>query len=167
MEFTVLLHIGVGTQGGARGGALAPPLSREGGRKEVSAPPHFWARTYLKIPPRSLFFHPHNSTVLTPNQSVRRCFDKFIGVGTGGAGDPAPPPVFLRCVCEGGWPVMLEAPSGQFFSVQRSNILHNHAVCISLRTNPRAFPMQEARSAAYFTRYTNLFGSLGHQAGDS
>ena len=27
--------------------------------------------------------------------------------------------------------------------------------------------MQEARSAAYFTHYTNLFGSLSHQAGDS
>ena len=34
---------------------------------------------------------------------------------------------------------------------------------ISLRTNPRAFQMQEARSAAYFTHYTNLFGSLSHQ----
>ena len=27
----------------------------------------------------------------------------------------------------------------------------------------RAFQMQEARSTAYFTRYTNLFGSLSHQ----
>ena len=27
--------------------------------------------------------------------------------------------------------------------------------------------MQEARSAAYFTHYTNLFGSLSHQEGDS
>ena len=117
------LFIGVGT-GGARG-ALAPSLSRErGGGGRRSPPPHFWGRTYLKIPPRFLFFHPHNSTVLTPNQSVR-CFETFIGVGTGGAGDPAPP-VFLQCVCGGGgWPLMLEAPSGQFFSVQRYNILHN------------------------------------------
>ena len=91
--------IGVGTGGGK--GALAPSLSREGGGGgRRSPPPHFWGRTYLKIPPRVLFFHPHNSTVLTPNQSVR-CFETFIGVGTGGAGDPAPP-VFLQCVCGGG-----------------------------------------------------------------
>ena len=65
--------------------------------------PHFWARTYLKIPPRSLFFHPHNSTVMTPNQSVRRCFEKFIGVGTGaGAGNPAPQCFSSVCVCGGG-----------------------------------------------------------------
>ena len=138
-------------------------------------PPHFWACTYLKIPPRSLFFHPHNSTVLTPrpNQSVRRYFEKFRGIGTGGAGDPASPspPVFLQCVCVGGgrgrWPLMLEAPLGQYFSVQQYNILHNQCVCISLRTNPRAFQMQEARSATCFTHYTNLFGNLSHQAGDS
>ena len=37
-------------------------------------------------------------------------------------------------------------------------------MCISPRTSPRAFQMQEARSAAYFTHYTNLFGSLSHQA---
>ena len=94
--------IGVGA-GGGQGGARTP-LSREGGRKELSAPPpHFWARTYPKIPPRSLFFHPHNSTLLTRNQSVR-CFEKFIGVRTWGCWGPSPP-VFLQCVCggEGGW----------------------------------------------------------------
>ena len=37
-------------------------------------------------------------------------------------------------------------------------------MCISLRTNPRAFQRQEARSPAYFTHYTNLCGSLSHQA---
>ena len=98
------LIIGVGTGGARR--ALAPRFLGRGGRKEVSVPPpHFWARTYLKIPPRSLLFHPYNSTVLTPNQSVRRCFEKFIGVGTGGGGAPSPPPpppVFLQCVCVGG-----------------------------------------------------------------
>ena len=36
-------------------------------------------------------------------------------------------------------------------------------MCISLRTYPRAFQMQEARSPAYFTHYANLFGSLSHQ----
>ena len=37
-------------------------------------------------------------------------------------------------------------------------------MCINLRTYHRAFQMQEATSAAYFTHYTNLFGSLSHQA---
>ena len=91
--------LGVGMGEGARGDACPPHFPGRGGWKEISAP-HFWARTYLKIPPSPIFFHPHNSTVLTPNQSVRRCFEKFIGVGTG-AGTP-PPRVFLRCVCVGG-----------------------------------------------------------------
>ena len=142
-------------------GALAPSsLSREGKRKEVSAarPPHthFWARTYLKIPPRSLFFHPHNSTVLTPNQSVR-CFEKFIGVGTrgGGCGEPSSP-VFLQW----GGGLMLEVPSGQFFSVQRYNILHNPCISVYEQTLELSKCRKPCRSAAYFTHYTNLFGSL-------
>ena len=84
---------------GGQGGRSPPHFPGRGGRRK-SPPPDFWGRTYLKIPPRFLFFHPHNSTVLTPDQSVR-CFETFIGVGTGGAGDPAPPPVFLQCVCGG------------------------------------------------------------------
>ena len=54
-----------------RGGAHPPHFPGKG-QKGISAPPtHYWAHTYLKIPPRSLLFRPHNSTVLTPNQSVR------------------------------------------------------------------------------------------------
>ena len=81
---------------GGKGGAF-PPTFRGGGGRRSLPPPHFWARTYLKILPRSLFFHPHNSTLLTPNQSVRRCFEKFISVrsGPGEAGDPALSP--LQC----------------------------------------------------------------------
>ena len=98
-------------------GALAPRLSRGGGQKEVSAPPPFWARTYLKIPPRSLFFHPHNSAVLTPNQYVRRCFDKFIGVGTRGEGarDPDTPPQCFSSVCGGGLARHAKSPFGPVF----------------------------------------------------
>ena len=109
-------------------GGAHPPTFQGGGAEGGLRPPPFWAHTYLKIPPRSLFFYPHNSTVLTPNQSVRRCFEKSIGVRTRGVGGP---PVFLQCVCVGqGWPLMLEAPSGQFFSVQRYNILHNQCVSV-------------------------------------
>ena len=120
---------------GGKGALASPPLSREG-QNEVSPPPHFWARTYLKIPPRSPFFHLHSSTVLTPNQSVG-CFEKFIGAGTGGAGGTKPPPPRCFSSVWGWWLLMLEAPSGQFFRVQRYNVLHNQCV-ISLRTNPRA-----------------------------
>ena len=48
------IFIGVGTEGG-KGGAR-PPTFQGGGAEEGLRPPHFWARTYLKIPPRSLFF---------------------------------------------------------------------------------------------------------------
>ena len=73
---------------------------------------------------------PH-STVLTPNQSVR-CFEKFIGVGTGGR-DRSPSPQWFPSHSgsgEGEWPPVLEAPSGQFFSIQQYNILHNQ--CLSV-----------------------------------
>ena len=110
-------------------GSLAPPTFQGGGAEGgLRPPPTFWARTYRKVPPRSLFFHPHNSTVLTPNQSVR-CFEKCIGVGTRGGGGPSPPPPCFSSVCEE-WSLMLEAPSGQFFSVQRYNILHNQCVSV-------------------------------------
>ena len=39
------------------------------------------------------------------------------------------PPVFLQWG-RGGWPPMLEAPSGQFFNVQQYNILHNQCVSV-------------------------------------
>ena len=95
--------IGVGTGRGARG---VPPRHFPGrGRGRRSRPlPHFWARTYLKIPPRSLFFHQHNFTALTPNQSVRRCLEKFTGVGPGGEPGTQPPPVYLHAVCVWGGP---------------------------------------------------------------
>ena len=50
------------------------------------------------------------------------------------------------------------------FSVSSDIIFCVISVRISLRTYPRAFQMQEASSPAYFTHYTNLFGSLSHQA---
>ena len=126
-------------RGGEGKGALAPPHfpGRGGGRRSPS--PHFWASTYLKVPLRSLFFHPHNFTVLTPNQSVRRCFEKFIDVGTGGggaAGEPSPPPQCFSSVCVWGGALMLEAPSGQFFSVQRYNILHNRCIYHQPKNKP-------------------------------
>ena len=108
--------VGVGIGGGARGGAHPPTFQGGGGWKEVSTP-HSWAHTYLKIPPRSLFFHPHSSTVLAPNQLVR-CFEKFIGVGTWGGGGGGPSaPVFLQCVCGGGGRVAppAESPFGPVF----------------------------------------------------
>ena len=127
----LLKHISVGTRGGARG-ALAPPLSREGGGRRP--PPHFWAHTYLKIPPRALFFHPPNSTVLTPNQSVRRCFVKFIGVGTGGrAGDPAPLQCFsMQCVGggDGAGPSCWKSLRASFSVSNDNNIFHNQCVSV-------------------------------------
>ena len=88
--------------GGARG--VLPPTFQGGGGRRRSLPPHFWACTYLKIPPRSLFFHPHHSTVLTPNQSVRRCFEKFIyrHRDPGGGQGTQPPSVSPVHVCVGG-----------------------------------------------------------------
>ena len=77
-------------------GVLAPHFP--GGGLERGLPPHFWARRYLKIPPRSLFFHPHNSTVLTSNQSVRRCFEKFHRRQDRWGGPPSVSPVCV-CVC--------------------------------------------------------------------
>ena len=144
---------------GGKGGACPPTLQGGGGRRG-SLPPHFWAHTYLKVPPRSLFFPPHNSMVLTPNQSVR-CFKKFIDVGTGGEG-PRLPHVFPVRGGKPGPPCwkLLRAS----FSVSSDIIFCVISACISLRTYPRAFQMQEARSPAYFTHYTNLFGSLSHQA---
>ena len=56
--------------------------------------------------------------------------------GPGGAGGPSPLPqcFSMQCMCLGvGWPLMLEAPSGQFFSVQRYNILHNQCVSVYKR----------------------------------
>ena len=163
----MMMAIGVGT-GGARE-ALAPPPHFPGrGDRRRSPPPHFWARTYLKIPPRSLFFHPHNSTVLTPNQSVRRCFEKFIGVGTGaGAGNPAPQ--CFSSVCGGGGGPSCWKPLRASFSVSSDIIFCIIDVYQSKnRTNPRAFPMQQARvGRIYFTHYTNPFENLSHQAGDS
>ena len=53
---------------------------------------------------------------------------------------------------------------GPVFQCPRDIIFCVISVCISLRTYPRAFQMQEAMSPAYFTHYTNLFGSLSHQA---
>ena len=84
-----------GVRAGRGKGVLASPTFQGGG---AGVPPHthIWAYMMdLKIPPGSLFFCPHNSTVLTPNQSVRRCFEKFIGVGTWAAGrTQTPPPIF-------------------------------------------------------------------------
>ena len=120
-------HIGIGTGRGR--GRSPPPTFQGGGRKEVSAPPPTFGLAHIS---RSRFFHPHNSIVLTPNQSVRRCFEKFIGVGTGkGRITQPPPPQRFSSVCVlGGGALMLEAPSGQFFSVQRYNILHNRCVSV-------------------------------------
>ena len=107
---------------GGKGGARPPTFQGGGGGRRRSQPPHFWARTYLKIPPRSLFFHPHNSTVLTPNQYVRRCFDKFIGVGTGGEGSRDPPSVSPVCVCGGGAGPSCWKPLRASFSVSSDMI---------------------------------------------
>ena len=95
---------------------------------------------------------------LTPNQS-ERCFKKFIDVGTGGR-DPGSP-LFFQWGGPGPpcWKLLRAS-----FSVSSDIIFCVTSVCISLRTYPRAFQMQEARSPAYFTHYTNLFGSLSHQA---
>ena len=169
----ILVNIGVGT-GGGQGERSPPHFPGRGGGGRRSPPPPFWARTYFKIPPRSLFFRPHNFTVLTPNQSVRRCFEKFIDVGTGGgkAGNPAPLPQCFSsvrvCVCVWGGGPSCWKPLRASFSVSSDKIFCIIGVyTISLRTNPRAFQMQEATLAANFTHYTNLFGSLSHQAGDS
>ena len=104
----VYRRMGVGTGGGK--GPLAPQLSREGSGRR-SGPPHTFGRPHISRP---LFFHPHNSTVLTPNQSARY-FEKFIGVGTRGARDPATPPVFLQCVCGGGVAPHAGSPFGPVF----------------------------------------------------
>ena len=79
------LCVGTGGQGGA-----SPPTFQGGGGGRRSPLPHFRARTYRKIPPGSLFFQPHNSTVLTPNQSVRCFWEVHRRRDPGGAGDPAP-----------------------------------------------------------------------------
>ena len=105
-------------------GDTAPPTFQGGEeQKEVSVPLHFCAHTYLKIPPRSLFFRPHNSTVLTPNQSVRRCFKKFIGVGTGRT--QATPPLFFQ----GEWVCWKSLRAS--FSMS-SNIIFLHNQCVSV-----------------------------------
>ena len=104
VHISIHMHCTHRCRNGGQGGCSPPHFPGRGGGRRSPPPPHFWARTYLKIPPRSLFFHPHNSTVLTPNQSVRRCFEKFIGVGTGGGGGEPSPPAFLQCVCWGGVP---------------------------------------------------------------
>ena len=152
------LCIGVGI-GGSRG-PLAPHFPGRGGDERGYSPPPFGLThisTYLKIPPRSLFFHPHNSTVLTPNQSVR-CFKKLRGVGTGRTLQ-APP-------CFSSWrdPAHHSGSSfGPAFSVD-SDITFCVVSVSQSKNNPRAFQMQEARSAVYFTHYTNLFRSLSDQA---
>ena len=122
-----------------RGALAPPPLSREGDRRRSPPPPphtqtHFWAHIYLKIPPGSLLFRSHNSTVLTPNQSVRRCFEKFIGVGTGGGvGWTQPPPVYPV----GGPAPHAGRPLGPVFQCPEIKYFA-YPVCISVRTNPRA-----------------------------
>ena len=127
-----LTIIGVG-RGGGNGSARPLPHfpGRRGGRR--SLPPHFCAHAYLKIPPRSLFFHPHNSTVLTPNQSVRRCFEKFIGVGTGASPHPRVSPVGR------GYDHPCWKPLRAFFSVC-SNILFCSFSVYQSKNKPWSFP---------------------------
>ena len=109
--------MGIGMGGVKAQGRLSTSLSKEAGVEGGLHPPLLLG-THLsqEIPSRSLFFHLHNSTVLTPNQSVRGCFEKFIGVGTGwGLGDP--PSVFPVCVGREGGPSCWIRPLQASFSV--------------------------------------------------
>ena len=138
-------------------GARASPLSREGGQKGVS--PSIFGLTHISRSHQDPFSFAHTIPrywLLTMYQSVR-CFKKFIGVGTGG-GIQAPP-----CFSSGGpppcWKLLRDS-----ISVSCTIIFCVISVYQSKNKLYRAFQLQEARLAAYFSHYTNLFGSLNHQA---
>ena len=132
---------------------LTPHTFQGGGRRGSPSPPTFGFKRISRSRPllAPTRFHGTDSY----SQSVRCLIHRRrnqrgprLPLPVFPVGGPGPPPC-----CK-----LLRAS----FSVSSDIIFC--VISVYQSNKPRVFEMQEARSAAYFTHYTNVFGSLSHQA---